>query len=763
MIKSQLETPDNSEGYLLTDKRRKSADYFVNKLNRSISRIHRNSRDSRARDLAEGKMTEHQFEYLENVFGIETPHKVQSINIIRPRCNALIGAMIDEEIHYTINCSDARTLEKETGEREGGFKSSIEEMVDDFVHTELSSLETVQDSGTRIFSEERLKSLQYKFSNKYTSSYREAATYLIEHFKRDATIALLPKLDHLGRDLVTIGRAVYKVSAVRLGADPELTVFKPENTCFTKSSDGEYSECAVVMYWTRGEVFSRLGHYMSAKDMEHFNSVMPLVNSGHRFTSEVIDTRALAEGSYYEDNGEYFATDDIIKVHHVEFKEYVKIQLSEADKEDLTLHEEGKWDKIQNYSIREDLYEGWRIDDMFLGMGKKKHVVRSNSNPLKCSLSYSEVRVDTRNNSVQSIPRELEEIQNMYNLAHFHKNNLLAASSGPISRINIAAIPLELGDHFMERLLKFIQIRKVSNVELINPTLPGAKDFAQYGEAKGGVAADVIMSFESIFQTLERQADILAGTNPQMLAQIAQKDAVSNVKVGMHQTTIINKSLHLTFRTMVGSILLSLLDTSKMTLKAGKQGTIKMGAFMTSFSVAPESFRFSDHALHITDDSKDNLKLATIRDLAKGLATSGLVPPEVLLLTAASNSIDYIIRTVNDAVEKQRSENMQQQTQQLEEAKKQAETLNKELESLKNKTTNDNKAESAAKTKEIEAKIVALQAKTKLDSDTLKQRTEHDAEIIELKKVVTQLEREQLYLSVQGGSNGNSAEIRNDI
>src|SRR5690606_11355020 len=124
----------------------------------------------------------------------------------------------------------------------------------------------------------------------------------------------------------------------------------------------------------------------------------------------------------------------------------------------------------------------------------------------------------------------------------FFRDNLLANSGVGGSRINLAGIPKILGQDFMERLMKFIALRK-QGLEVYDPTEEGAALFQHYGDFKASLDPGLIRALQLGLESLEQEADIVTGINRHMYQAAEVRHAVSNVKVGQQTTSLITKDI----------------------------------------------------------------------------------------------------------------------------------------------------------------------------------------------------------------------------
>jgi hypothetical protein len=127
--------------------------------------------------------------------------------------------------------------------------------------------------------------------------------------------------------------------------------------------------------------------------------------------------------------------------------------------------------------------------------------------------NYSELQSPYQccsNGVIDSMVNSMRELQDLYDIMMFFRNNTVANSGVSGSRVNIAAIPKALGKTFMTRLTKWVTLRK-QGLELVDPTEDGANLFQHYGDFNASIQGDAINAVNAILESLAVQADIVSG------------------------------------------------------------------------------------------------------------------------------------------------------------------------------------------------------------------------------------------------------------
>jgi len=758
------EKEKNSEWYL-----KDNIDYWIANLVRERPQI------STYRNYYNGVRNEKEFEYLTENFGIGTPSSVNFTPLIKPRIDALLSTIEDENYNYTVTCVDDKTIDiiqeekkfKQIGEIYGALDRFTQSMVEAAKRAQPQQKEEKQQEGQQQPQQQpqqqgpddtmatelarTIKNIKSKYGSSYLSDFEIAAQNVLKYFENEYHMDLRQKLKQLALDLLVTGECHYRVIIDRVGADPQLEVIKPENIFYNKNTNSQYFDTvdAVVHreFLTRKEILKRYGKFMSKEQKEYLYGDRARIRTARSLRSGV-DLELYYEGNDTLWGQKSYTNLDVVEVFHVEWLALNEVKYTDEDREDEEQVDGGYQSDINKKAYRVDRYEGTRIaGSVYVNAGRSSHIVRSESRPYECSLTYNGIAYNDRNGKPFSMVGAMKDLQDVYDLTIFYRDNLIANSGVPGSRINIAGIPKQLGNEFMERLMKFVALKK-NGFELIDPTEPGAQLFQHYGEFDNSVNGHSLQAINAVLQMMERQADLIAGTNPQMLGQIAERDAVGNVKVGIERSLVINSDLFELVRTNQKRLMMDLLNASKIAYSKGKKASYIVGAETYVFSIAPEKFSYSDYAISITYSSKDQRKLQDLKIVAKEFASNGMVEPDALTQIILSDSITEINRIIRDswALTKKERDEIGQAQQQIEQLSQQLKQMEAELNSTKQELKTYEQMNLQLKERELQIKEKESESKLRLEDKALKQEKEKDDKEHLLRQETVQLEREQLYM-----------------
>ena len=410
---------------------------------------------------------------------------------------------------------------------------------------------------------------------------------------------------------------------------------------------------------------------------------------------------------------------------------------------------------------REDRYECYRVGTEFhIGGRRCDEAPRKRDTPWKTTLSYKALINVSPNGIIESMVNSMREIQDLYDIMMFFRNNTVANSGVSGSRVNVAAIPKALGKKFMERLTKWVTLRK-QGLELVDPTEEGANLFQHYGDFNASIKGDAINAVNAILESLTVQADIVSGVPRQMLGVIEQRDAVENVKVGINQVSVLSLEMFRDIDRCLNSGVQETLDNFKWAYRnKPKEGIYHNGFTMIPFIVSPTKFSLTDYRVTVVSSGIENAKLLKIQALAGEFVKAQAIDPAVLVEIMNKKSIHEIEHILKKAMAEKKEEmaSIQKMQQALDQAESTIAELEAEIARLENNAATASK-ERLELDKSIAKSNEDLKARelTIVEDKNLKDNKIQDKEVI-LKQQVVELEKEQLLFD-----SGNLKEVNNNF
>ena len=211
---------------------------------------------------------------------------------------------------------------------------------------------------------------------------------------------------------------------------------------------------------------------------------------------------------------------------------------------------------------------------------------------------------------------------------------------------------------------------------MINTTFNGYDDT---------IKAQAIQAFQMVLESIEQQACSITGVFQEKLGGIQQRDAVSNVKVGIRQSTLLTKQYFSAMDLMYKEVNYDLLNLAKIVFKKGITGTLINGTRLNQiFTALPKYYTMTDFDIHIQDSTetfqdKENLKATSIE-----LIKSGQVDPTMIFNIMTAKNVGELKEYIEDAVQSRKQENdmVSQLQQQLQQMQQQAQQLQQQLQQV---------------------------------------------------------------------------------
>ena len=450
----------NVEDYHIPEKEKSGFDYLKKSVDYYISTLVREKRHiKKARNLYDGKRDKEEFRYLEETFGIETPIAVKMTPIIKTRIDVLLGLLLEEVFTYRVSVNDENTItqieDKKKNERAKRILEAYNRQMTKNVERVQKGEEPRQDIVTERFN----KRLEKFITEDFISEFEIAAQSLIKFFEQDSTIDLKQKVKQFFLDVLITGEGYYRTYVDNIGEDPKIEVCKAENIFFSKRTDHQFLSSghqpnvnAIVhrTYMKRSEILTRFGHLMNEAALKEVFG-----NYSGDGARRITDPRTL---DYIYRNDEFYDSGtvhdqhnnsnlDTLPIYHVEWlaNNWVEIDTDDAeyvrsmqlvDDNTVPKHyketygEDAGSGKVKKRRCRLDRYEGWRIgENVYVSMGKSKHIPRSIGQPWSTVLSYNGLNYNDRNGKPYSITLSLKDIQDSYDIIKFFRDNLIACVS----------------------------------------------------------------------------------------------------------------------------------------------------------------------------------------------------------------------------------------------------------------------------------------------------------------------------------------------
>lgn len=671
-----------------------------------------------------------QFKHLEENFGIGTPTSVTFTPLIKKHIDVLVGEYLELDPDLQVSCKDEKTIsdimrDKQLKIHEAVFKKFKEKLQNSIVQIILENKESVNDP----FFDQELERIKKEVADSYISEFEIAAQNILNYIKNSRDIDLKNKMRELLTDLLIGGICYYRVRPSGGKNNLKLEILNPLDTFVERNYNEFYlnrSPRAFTRRWlTIDQILNEYDEELTAEARKKLlDDVHPIhrenrhmyirVPAGDGYNKiprgqtpgllgglEVHPIRQVAD-PYYNYNANVFP------VYECEWLEY--------DKDKLVRHEGVK--------IGEEIY---------ICRGESENIVRSISNPKDCTLSINGIFFMDKNGAPFSIVVHTMDLQDRYDLCIYYRDSLIANSGTIGDWLDVNHLPTFLGEELPERIQKWLAYKKQGmglfdssqeGAQLLNTTFNGFDDTLK---------AQMIQAFDLVLQSIEGQASSITGVFAEKLGGIQQRDAVSNVKVGIRQSTLLTKQYFSAMDLLYKEVNYDLLNLAKIVYKNGICGTLINGNKLNQiFTALPKYYTMTDFDIHIQDSTelfqaKENLRASSME-----LIKSGQADPTMIVNIMLARNITELRNYISDAVKTQKQENntlgqlqqqLQELQQQLQQASKQTNQLQEENNNLKKQLEKNSNAKI-----EIERQRVAI------EEQEMRNKKEYDDRIAKAKE-----------------------------
>ena len=209
-----------------------------------------------------------------------------------------------------------------------------------------------------------------------------------------------------------------------------------------------------------------------------------------------------------------------------------------------------------------------------------------------------------------------------------------------------------------------------------------------FGGYDDSLKLQTIQAIDLAIERNEETCSMITGVFKEKLGGIEQKDAVTNVQVGVKQSTYITKQYYQIMDLLTREILIDVLNLAKRVYKKGVSGTLVLGERLNRiFTALPEHYTITDFDIHIADSAETLKDQETIKAFGMELTKGGLVDPDTLLEVITATSLTSMKENVKLSLSRKKEETSQlsQLQQQNEEMQKQLKELQQENQKLQQK------------------------------------------------------------------------------
>lgn len=676
-----------------------------------------------------GIMSLDDFKYLEDNYGLGTPTSIEFIPLVRKHVDALVGEYLETPIIPKVSCKDEKTLSNINRDKQLKILEEVNLLLQRTVNNSIVKILT-GNSEVDPNIQGSIDQLIEDLDKNYISEYELAASNVVTYLIQSRHIDFVNKIKDIVLDLLIGGQNYYRVKPNKQNTNLDLIVYNPLNTFVEYNPESNYVKHArsavTVKFLTKENILHEYGSELSAENIKKLADLEEAIGvDNETFLEAGYNTNGLVGCNEVRIN-ENFVCDEIeysslIPVYEVEFLH--------------TSKKEGEWvvDRYYQTRIAQNIY--------ILNTSPEK-TIRSRDYPNNATITLNGVFFRTRTNTPYSLVLATRKLQDKYNVLHFIRDNIIAGSGSVGERLDIKDLPIFLGNTIPERILQWQAFSKngvkiydssQSGMDVGNNTLTGTYDET--------LRLNAIQAIELAIERVENTCSSITGVFRERLNGIQQRDAVSNVEVGVKNSYTVTKQYFQQMDTVSCEVISDALNVAKVVFSKGITGTIVLGdKLQRIFTAKPQYFTTTDHDVHILSSSEINKQLELIKQISFDLIKGGQVDAAIVIESITSNSLSDFKYNVLNSLKKQNKliQQLQEQAQAIEELKNQVKQLSNENKKLQTKLDN-------IKEGELELKRQELAEKTKIEwhkAQTLRIKEEYWKEIAEIRN---KLEYDQMF------------------
>lgn len=711
----------------------------IDKINRHINElVYDKSQLKKAYNYYHGVRDAEQFKHIEENFGIGVPTSVGFTPLVKKHIDVLVGEYLELDPDLQITCKDEQTVSNIMHDK----KLKIDEELYSFLKKYLQNaiVGIMLEGKTPIndpFIEKEMQKIKSDIDESFVSNYEIAAQNILSYIKHSRDIDIKNKMRELFTDLLIGGMCYYRTKPSGSKDNLKLEILNPIDTFIERNPNEFYlnkSPRAVIRkYMTKDQILAEYGDELSSdakakledNQGKYDEGSYVVVKGMDGLVSRPMPTAGILGG--LEIHPIRNTADYASVTNSTTFTVY-EVEWLECDEDNKMIRHEGV--KIGN--------------EIYIVRGESEYTVRSASNPNDCTLSVNGMFFSDKNGHPFSIMLSTMNLQDKYDLLLYYRDNLIATSGTVGDWIDIAHIPVVLGVELPERLEKWIAYKKngqalfdssQEGANILNTTFNGFDDT---------VKVQAIQAIQMAIDSIEQQVASTTGVFPEKLGGIQERDAVSNVKVGLRYSTLLTKQYFSAMDLMYKEVNYDLLNLSKVVYKNGFSGNIILGPRLTKvFTALPEHYTVTDFDIHIQDSTEEFQNRETIKALNVEMIKAGMIEPDMVVNIVTSKNMTDLKRYVTNALKAKKAENdmagqLQQQVEQLSNQIKQYENqiqqLNNQNQQLNKQLENNNVAKL-----ELEKKRVLL------EEQEIRDKKDYNDKQIEVKEKQLKVEYSQMF------------------
>lgn len=677
-----------------------NVDNEIKQIDKAISElVYPKTQLIKAYNYYHGKRDPEQFRHIEENFGIGIATGIAFNPLVRPHIDRLVGEYLGLSQDLKISCKDKSTMTNIMRDKQALIAEETSRYLKKFLENNIIA-NIIADKEITVdpFIEKQLNKIKEDINESYVSEYEIAAQNILTYLKQSQNIDLDSKMQSLLTDLCISGTCYYRVRPSISGDNIQLEVLNPLNTFVEKNPNSNYLSdsyrSVVKRFMSIEDILMEYAEYLTD---DHIEILQNAQSPERGFDGDAVYITATSPNLQSAWNNNHKGILGGLEVHP--FWDGTTTHTPSINMWDVY---DVEWLEVDYHTGKQTRHEGTRIGNkIYITKGASQYQLRTKDNPNKCRLTVNGMFFLDKNGEPNSMILKTESLQDRYDLLCFYRDNLIANSGCKGDFIDVALLPTYLGNNVPERLQKWIAYKKqgIALLDTSQDGIQGSPLNTIFNGFDDTVRAESINAINMAMQTIQQQVSLVTGVLPEAMAQYEQRDAVSNVQLGVKTTMLLTKQIFKAMDVVYKAANYDMLNLAKLVWPKGLTGTIVLGNLSKIFTALPKYYTTTDFDVHIEDSAKSYQNVQSLVAISGELIKSGAADLGDITSIMTTDSITELKRTVNQSIAKRKEENdavaqLQNQLQQYEQTVKemsQANTkLQQQLQQLQNQLQQNN-------------------------------------------------------------------------
>lgn len=649
--------------------KRKSVDALINRHKRGDERHYRMKTNY---NILNSDFDMKDLKYVVDPFDVKEgfPAKMQNINAIRPKIEGLKGEFIKRPRNFIIFQTDEKAVRRVLDKEKEYLSAAFE-----------TSLSMTTDKEATDYLKQRLQEIRSYIKNKYYSPEEQTANSTIKYLREvlDLDLTFLK----MWEDALVAGEAIAYSGIIN--GEPTLERVNPLTFSYDRDpelrfiEDGEWAVREMLM--TLSDVHDRFSDILDEND---FNLLIEKVTQGHSGQSNLNGASDNFQYTTWQNMNNINSYDWVednrkatyISVYHCVWKSFKKVgyltYLNESGEVITTIVDE-TYKLVEGETIEWDwileLWEGYRFwKDVYSEIKPVEYQYTSLDQPNAKKLPFNGASFNTNNTDGKSLVELMKPLQYFYMILFYRLELALARDAGKPIVMDITQIPKSQGldpD-------KWLHYLKSLGVVFINPyetgwDIPGREGGkpAAYNQitAVDMTMQNVVGEYLNLMGKIEDMLDDISGVNQSRQGNTNASELVGKVKQDIVQSSHKTEPLFYMMDKVIRNSVTSLLNTAKYAWRNSNKKYINyvLSGPERIFIQIDDAFIYSEHDIFVSDSSREDIALQTIREMAQPAMQNGATLLDIASILS-ENNVNSIKQKLSE-IEQQRANQIQQAQQ----------------------------------------------------------------------------------------------------